>query len=90
MWGRAFGILGGGVIVLLFVIALAFGFSPLLAIFVMFVALLGLGAALVLRRIAASSGAPGHAEAKVNPLTNPRNPDSGGAPVSGEGSAPRR
>jgi hypothetical protein len=79
--------MSAGALLVLLVIASAFLGSPLLALLV---AALGLGVILAvygLRRAGAreSTVAAGRAD---NPLTNPRNPASGGAPVAGEGSEP--
>jgi hypothetical protein len=85
MWGQWFSVTFGGILLVLLVIASAFLGSPLLALLVAVVGLGALAALYVLRRAAARPAASTGSE---NPITNPRNPASGGAPVAGEGSEP--
>ncbi len=89
MWGNWFTVMSAGVLLLLLVIASAFLGSPLLALLIAVLGLVVLGIVYGLRRGATrepASSRPGEVE---NPLTNPRKPASGGAPVAGEGSEPR-
>jgi hypothetical protein len=76
MWGSWFGVTFTGLLVVLFLAAISIAASPLLAVLI--VAGLGLGAAAltVARRATQASRAE----------TSSRNPRTGGAPVSGEGS----
>jgi hypothetical protein len=86
MWGHWFAVVSVGALLLLLVVASAFLGSPLLALLIAAVALTALAAAYGLRR--GTDSAPATARVAENPLTNPRSPASGGAPIAGEGSEP--
>ena len=89
MWGNWFTVMSAGALLLLLVIASAFLGSPLLALLIAALGLAVLGLVYGLRRSATGAGASSAAREAENPLTNPRKPASGGAPVAGEGSEPR-
>jgi hypothetical protein len=87
VWGHWFIAMSAGVLLVLLVIASAFLGSPLLALLVAAVGLGVIGVVYGLRR--AGTREPTVAAGRAdNPLTNPRKPTSGGAPVAGEGSEP--
>ena len=80
MWGSWLGITFTGLLVALLVIALAFGTSGLLFPVLIAAAVAALIAMIVVgRRV-------GEAAATDEPPSGRRNPSSGGAPASGEGS----
>jgi hypothetical protein len=88
MWGNWFAVMAAGALLLLLVIASAFLGSPLLALLIAALGLVLIGLVYGLRR-GATRGSPSSAPREAeNPLTNPRKPESGGAPVAGEGSEP--
>jgi hypothetical protein len=90
MWGHWFAVVSVGALLLLLVVASAFLGSPLLALLIAAVALTALAAAYGLRRATGTDSAPATARVAENPLTNPRSPASGGAPIAGEGSEPTK
>ena len=89
MWGNWFAVMSAGALLLLLVIASAFLGSPLLALLIAAAGLVVLGLVYGLRRSTAREGASSAPREAENPLTNPRKPASGGAPVAGEGSEPQ-
>jgi hypothetical protein len=89
MWGNWFTVMSAGVLLLLLVVASAFLGSPLLALLIAGLGLIVLGFVYALRRSASGRPASPASTQPENPLTNPRKPASGGAPVAGEGSEPR-
>jgi Flp pilus assembly protein TadB len=89
MWGNWFTVMSAGALLLLLVIASAFLGSPLLALLIAALGLVVLGFVYALRRSATRGAASPASAQSENPLTNPRRPASGGAPVAGEGSEPR-
>jgi hypothetical protein len=76
MWGSWFGVTFTGLLVVLFCVAISFAASPLLAVLIAAGVAVLVATLVILRRL---SGA-GDVEA------GSRNPRSGGAPASGEGS----
>ena len=78
MWGSWFGVTFGGLLVLLLIVAIAFGTSALLFPVLIALAIGGLIAFLVIARRVRDAD---------DTATGTRNPRSGGAPASGEGSS---
>jgi hypothetical protein len=78
MWGSWFGVTFGGLLVVLFLVAISVAASPLLAVLI--AAGVGMVAAVLVVARRASEASRGE--------TSSRNPRTGGAPASGEGSGP--